>query len=459
MKKKHIEKVPYLTLPDTVPDESVKFVGRTAWKNIGHERHLILEVYRNKKEDRDMPVVRYAATKKDWGIYEPGYGWSRRRIESNDWGNTPCWYGQEESGKCGGLEKENGLYSGEDLKRIKEFFGDINIWDDRRWWEYFSRHEEDLKHAANRRKYERRMKSLKEREENTPELKKEELLEWADRELFGRKHYLYYKKRGPRAAVCCSACGGTYSGKWKEGISYESQFEAHIEEPRERHTGKCRLCGERGEYKPQGKAKTAYRLHSHVFLADRYPGNGVVLRYIELGKEWQLEITAEEYGGEMHGAYEKLDGIEIARTYFLPGKEPQTDFHKHNPWEGKDFWDDCNLCGLNSIAIREAPVHPDSWENLKGTCLQYSGMKEYMEKSGTHEVNMRDYMDRYMHFPQMEMLSKMGMWKTVKEMTECRCGCIMDAGADRPENFLGIRKDRVKKLAEAGGDIRMLEVL
>ena len=48
----------------------------------------------------------------------------------------------------------------------------------------------------------------------------------------------------------------------------------------------------------------------------------------------------------MHGAYEELSGVEIARTYLAPGENTQTDFHKHSWYSGEDYWDDCNLYGM-----------------------------------------------------------------------------------------------------------------
>lgn len=64
MKKKAIEKIPYLTLPEISRSRKVKFIAVTAFKNVGHERHLFVEVYRNKKKDKAIPVVRIVLTKK-----------------------------------------------------------------------------------------------------------------------------------------------------------------------------------------------------------------------------------------------------------------------------------------------------------------------------------------------------------------------------------------------------------
>ena len=50
MKKKTIEKIPYLKLPSVICKKDVKYVGVTAVKVIGHEKHLFLEVYQNKED-------------------------------------------------------------------------------------------------------------------------------------------------------------------------------------------------------------------------------------------------------------------------------------------------------------------------------------------------------------------------------------------------------------------------
>lgn len=46
MKEKAIEKIPYIGLQKISRIKSVKYIGVTAVKNIGHQRHLLLEVYK-----------------------------------------------------------------------------------------------------------------------------------------------------------------------------------------------------------------------------------------------------------------------------------------------------------------------------------------------------------------------------------------------------------------------------
>lgn len=82
MKEKTIEKIPYLGLKKISRIKSVKYIGITAVKNIEHQRHLLLEVYENKKESKKIPVVRIALTKKDFGTYWPDKQiWTRSNFQ------------------------------------------------------------------------------------------------------------------------------------------------------------------------------------------------------------------------------------------------------------------------------------------------------------------------------------------------------------------------------------------
>lgn len=91
MKEKTIEKIPYLGLKKISRIKSVKYIGVTAVKNIGHQRHLLLEVYENKKKSKKIPVVRIALTKKDFGTYWPDKQiWTRQQLSAYSpiWTNT-----------------------------------------------------------------------------------------------------------------------------------------------------------------------------------------------------------------------------------------------------------------------------------------------------------------------------------------------------------------------------------
>ena len=294
MKKKAIEKIPYFGLKKTSRKKDVKYIGVTAVKIVGHEKHLFLEVYRNKKESKEIPMVRIVLTKKDFGTYWPEKEeWTRQKIKPDScygrviWGEEHPTWEQE--------KKENILQSTEDLERIKKFCK-ANVYNEEHWWEYIYKHEDDIVITARRNRehkvYMRRQEALADRMAHTKELPEKEILDRADRLYFHGQHYLYYKKHGCWAHIACSKCGGVTDARWKSGISYESQFQRWTEEPREGHYGTCPMCGARGEYKCQGKVKGTHDKYIYLFLGQKYKENGMVMRYVEVGKSgcWDLFV-------------------------------------------------------------------------------------------------------------------------------------------------------------------------
>ena len=464
MKKKAIEKIPYLTLPKVSRKKMVEYIGVTAFKVVDHQRHLFLEVYRNDKACKNVPVVRIVLNKKDFGTYFPESGaWSGGRITKNTWDNYGLiWREDDEriTKTINIMEEENILYSREDMERIEKFTN-VTVWRKERWWKFIDQWQQDInrKKYTERatRKYERRQQGLKERGEKTPELPEKRILNYAGKIIFKELHYLYYKKHGVRAAVACTKCGGVSEGRWKPGISYESQFEKLIQEPRMGDTGICPMCGARGRYMPQGRVKSFYRQEDHVFLGQRYKETGMVFRYIQVEKEWQLGLILGEKEPEMYNACEKISGVEIARIYFEPGKKIQKDYHKHNPWSGEDFWDDCNLYGNANITVREARIMPETFRDMEGTFLQYSALEEFQEAAGV--IDPVDYLERYIQTPQIEMLVKMDLIGVVRKLVKGYYGIVADIDADRVEAFLGIRKERVRQLIDSQGDTDILEVM
>lgn len=462
MKKKAIEKIPYLGLKKISRKQDVKYIGVTAVKIVGHEKHLFLEVYRNEKGSMNIPVVRIAVTKKDFGTYYPDKDtWTREKIAQDYYYSLALVWD-----KAGGRAerntraKANILASEEDMQRIEKFCGK-NEWYKSEWWEHIYRFQDSIVYEEKRRrenrKYERRQQALKDRQEHTPELPEAEILEKADRFYFHQKHFLYYKKRGCRVQIACTKCGGVTEARWKGGMSYESQFQKWVDPPKEGYTAPCPMCGEIGEYKCQGKVKGAHNKRIYAFIGQKYKETGMVFRYIELMKEWKLELMAGDKEEIMYNASEEISGIEIARAYLMPGEKTQIDYHKHSWVDGKDYWDDCNLYGNANITIHAGKILPHTYREMKGTAFQYSALQEYDKM--VLEVDPIRYLERYLEIPQLEMIVKMGLSEIAASMVRCECGIITDTHAKRPDKFLGIRKERVQQLIRNKGDRSLLEIM
>lgn len=207
----------------------------------------------------------------------------------------------------------------------------------------------------------------------------------------------------------------------------------------------------------QGKMRGFYEEDSHIFIGQKYKETAMVFRYVQVSKRFELQLISGKKGPEMYSSREVLSGIEIARAYFEEGKKVQIDYHKHNPYEGKDFWDDCNLYGMANISVKAAKIMPETYHNMKGTILQYSALQKYQKAVG--EVNPFDYMERYLQTPQIEMLVKLNLIKVVEKLVRCHYGIVSNVNAKRPDEFLGIRKGRVKFLEENQGDEQLLKVM
>lgn len=464
MKKKAIEKIPYLTLSKMSRKRNAKYVAVTAFKIIAHEKHLFMEVYRNSKDTKSIPLVRIVLTKKDFGNFFPDSGeWTRQNIKTDDyWNMGLLWRDSEDRGLTYRRKVQQNILSSEnDIARISKMCSKVSIREKEEWWEYIHKYEKQIREQerleANKRKYERRQRNLDERIINTPKLDEKKIIE-AESKRVSRKHYLYYKKSGSWAQIACSACGTVTDGRWKMGMGYESQFQRWVEEPREKYIGACPVCGAAGEYKCQGRVKGEYRKAQYVFLGQKYKATGMVIRYIEIEKKWRLDLTYGEKGEEMIGAGEEIACTEIARAYFEEGKKVQIDYHKNNPYTGKNFWDDCNLAGMANIEIKKGYIMQETYEQMQETIFQYSGLKEYVQAAG-EELNPIDYLERYMQTPQLEMLSKMRLVGVVEKLIRCCYGIVADINAERPDKFLGIRKEHLKLLIKEKGNENLMEVM
>ena len=451
MKKKKIEAVSFIGLKELVRSKGVLFVGVTAVKKIGEEKILLLEVYKNRAKDKKTPVIRYAASKDDWAVYDTRDGlWSHRKMDSYTWGMGFVWYEDRQPEGRGYNERSvaNVLSSEQDLNRIRNFLKRSIAYQNEytRWFDLFDQHENYCVAKKKQRANDLRNERLKARINAIKPIDEHKIIRYADKELFGEKHYIYYTKKGSRARIACSHCGNVTEGRWRAGDTYESQFENYIPEPVAGRKGKCPVCDAEGIFKAAGRQKHGQDITMHLYLGSKYKETGACIRYIELVKRFQV-MTDEK---KITEARESMAATEIARIY-VDGQKMQIDYHKHNPYIGGDFWDDCNMYGLANINIDEATIHPDTWEELKGTCLQYCAAKEYYAYKG--EINFRRYIERYIENPQIEMLVKLKLYDLVDHTHY-----LNNQGAT-PQEYLMIRKDRIKYLSQKHGEKAILNVL
>ncbi len=442
MKKKAIEKIPYLTIKKTVNDRKVKFVGATALHEIGGEDHLFLEVYENKKSARYIPKVRIVLTQKDFGNFFPETGtWTEQNVATNVYNKpSPVW--EEKPNWNRRIQAERSvLESEEDEQRIAMFVGPLEAWD-YVWWDNIAKQEKEIageeQEKERKRRYERRRLALEDRMAHVKELPEEDVKRTADSYL-GRKHFIFYHRKGNWVTMACTACGALTQRKWKHTDSYEDQFTPTIEAPKAGTTGICPACKKRGIYKCQGRSKSWFSENLYMHLGQKYK-DGIVIRHIEVTKEWRMKELEEETHSELIGAGEKLKVLECSRTYIEPGKEPKTDYNEWNYVDGEYAWQDSrtNVC----YSMGRGIVMPETYEAIKGTEFQYCAMEEY----GRNEqyINPVRYLIEYRSTPQLEMLVKLGLITTAREVLNGFYRGNRDA--KRLSDFFGIWKNREKQL-------------
>lgn len=175
----------------------------------------------------------------------------------------------------------------------------------------------------------------------------------------------------------------------------------------------------------------------------------------------------KKHGSRADIACSKCGGVTTARWKDSGVYEQQFETHIAEPREGN--LGTCPMCGARgqykckgkvkgSIRISSGAILPETYYEMAGTMFKYSAMKEYTD-SLMRVCNPVEYLECYMRTPQLEMLVKMHLIGVAEKLIRCQYGIIEDENATRPDEFLGIRKEKLKLLIKENGDIGLLRVL
>lgn len=434
MKKKAIEKI---LIPVELQMEK-PYTAVAKKEVIADEAHLLVDVY-----EGGVRLLRMATSENDYGVWYPETGkWKSKKIKVE--GNNNCvWNGN----------REQTYIDTESEKLIFEMYGDVKYWlrnGYSTWIDCILEQQNQIIWEKKQLRDQRRLERLIERTAHTPE-NPDDITEWAEKEVFSGFSYLYYKRHGRKVDVACSACGqsDTYP---MHGEEYDP-MEKTVEKPVHNEKCVCPMCGKKVIWKAKGRVKGTYSMRHAVFLGQPYKENGAVLKYIEVEKV--IRLCEADVPGMKDQAKESYIVSDIARAYFEKGKKMQKDFRKYDYFKQEGYWDDCNMYGMNQIEVHEADVYPGTWDNLRGTILEYSGAKEYFNFEG--RIHLFDYMKTYMEYPQMEFLAKMGLCLLIRSMLY---GALkLNKDGKTPAEILGINQNRMKEVLKKQADSKMIKVL
>jgi hypothetical protein len=172
-----------------------------------------------------------------------------------------------------------------------------------------------------------------------------------------------------------------------------------------------------------------------AYMIEPYLDKGAaVMRYFEITKTC------------IPGSIPIYADVEIERMFLDPAERKiQKDYQIRDNYVGGQYWIPNNTPGLSTIKPKAGLLWPDSF--IAGTCLEYSQIFEYAERY--EETRIDSYLETYMHWPQIEMVIKMGMWGLAKNMVNDPWSVIrrINESGRTPAAFLMIAKNKIKTLA------------
>lgn len=399
-------------------------------RTIKGEQTLIVWVYGEGKELKWI----IGTTKKDYGVY---------KVSEKKWHQFKI--------SMSGESAFDAEMAKKDLETIKAFWGEDgskrcmgNRWS---WWVEIARERQLQKRQE--MVWQRRRQKLKERNESLYEIP-EEAMKWLH-EVAEVRHTLDYTRRGRTATVQCSGCGGKAEYLF-EPVTLEDMARATGEKPQHNTFGICTLCGATGIYKAAGWHKRYYKKQEQACILQKTKDpNRVVVRY--------MVITVGQ-----DASHEQISVEEIARGYVEKGRQCfQIDYKKWDAYRGREYWDDCNgsyYYDGYSIKLEEsARLWPGSYEELKGTMLQYCALDRYA--ASVDELNLIGYLQLYNKHPIVEILVKTGLTRLVSWMANCSnwAASRLNESAKRLADVLQIDSRKLSILREYKGDEKLFRIL
>lgn len=297
------------------------------------------------------------------------------------------------------------------------------------WWSAIERYQSLINYSKYEKNNAKRISAIKERMDAVGDDIPSSIQEWLEEKL---PRYLFYKKKGKSVTCKCSECGDTYTTAFKRSETYLGQFETITDEPKKDMPTRCMQCGAKVTWTQFGHCTPRWdKVHGYTF--QKYKEVGVVLRYFEMEKESYVD----------EGIYTKKAVKEIARIFFHPDEKIQKDYHKYDPYNARFFWDDCNLYGFGNIRFYTGKLMMSTLNNLDGTILQYSGIREYISQT-TGGRNISEYLTKYMKYPVVERLVKAGLVNLADRIDDCVQN--FDITKKRLVDILRIKKERLSIL-------------
>lgn len=342
------------------------------------------------------------------------------------------------------------MRSDEELKIVKYFFREYSRTDDKYspWVEIHRFQQEVLdkrlaeKHKKETDKIDVVMNPIK----DAPK----EFFDWVWNTGMSFARYLIYKEVEKGKALCeCTHCK-------KIGIVDRKNIRL-----RNNEKGICPFCGSRVTIKAKGRMPA--RTHDERWFAYVDPTkDGFVFRYFKAHQSMRSDRYVDMLINK--GRIERYVSEYSRAIYTFPKGKPKCESYEWGVYKQRG---NCRWCpDQGKISCMECILYPgnlpQAWEH---TPMKYSALEVLSGNMPTVALRYEDAIKKYIEFPKLEWICKMGLNRLAKDIINCRysgnmVGKVREKGATIYE-ILGLNKVNTKLLQAVDGDhyeLRLLQV-
>lgn len=342
------------------------------------------------------------------------------------------------------------IRSDEEVKTIKDFFKEyVNSDDEYLPWTAVYRFQQEI---LDRKLAERHKKETDKIDTVMNPIKEppKEFEDWVWETGMSFSRYLIYKEEKKGEAVCeCTHC---------KKIGTVKRKDIRL---RNNEKGICPFCGSRVTIKARGKMPGQISDERWFLYVDPME-KGFALRYFRADRRIRsdkyVEFTIDKSRIEQ-------DIFEYSRAiYTFPKGKPKYESYEWGVYKQRG---ECRWCpDQGRIACMECILYPGNlpaaWEH---TPMKYSALEVLSGNMPTVALRYEDAISKYIQFPKLEWICKMGLNRLAKDIINCRysgnmVGKIREKGSTIYE-ILGLNKVNTKLLQAIDGDhyeLRLLQV-
>lgn len=342
------------------------------------------------------------------------------------------------------------INSTEEEQLIREFFSKYKYTDDDSVWKSVYRFQDEVKEA---RLKERHRKELEKVDAAMKPIKDvpQKFFDWMWETGMSFSRYLLYKEVKKGVAECeCTYCQ-------KTGIVKRSEIRL-----RNNEKGICPFCGSRVTFKARGKL-AAQNVDERWFVYVDPTAEGFVLRYFHARRNLRSDSYISRCINKSM-VEEYCDEYSRAIYTFPKGKPVHTDY-EWNVYKqrGPMRWCPYNDKWYCAESILYPENLPQAWEH---TPMKYSALEVLASNIPTVALRYEDGISRYLEFPKLEWLCKMGLNNLAKYYINGKYreyGSVgkLNLNGKTIYDILGLTKVNTRILQEIDGDnyeLRLLQV-